>query len=157
MSPAPISLSAAGASFMTQPAFDSFRAFPYQDSGGLWTIGYGTRITPAQAKQYVHGIDEAQGLQMFEVYITGLLAKLKMMPLAGLPQYQNDAIVSLSYNIGINGFSTSTIYKQIINRGTDLSSWKVFVHDAKGVIQAGLVRRRDLELKLFIWNIYTEV
>lgn len=141
---------------MTQPSFDSFRSFPYKDSGGLWTIGYGTRITDAQAKQFVHGITEVQGIEMFQAYIVGLLAKLRKMPLAGLTQNQNDAIISLSYNIGPEAFASSTIYRQIMNRGTDLSSWKLFIKDNHGVVQPGLVRRRDLELKLFIWNVYTE-
>lgn len=150
-----ISLSTQGAEFMVQPSFDSFRAFPYKDSGGLWTIGYGTRITPIQANGYVHGIDEAQGMEMFEASVSVLLARLKKMPLAGLTQGQNDAIVSLAYNIGINEFAESTIYKQLINRAIDLGSWNWFVKDAKGITQPGLVRRRQLELKLFIWGIYT--
>jgi lysozyme len=127
---------------------------PYRDSGGVPTIGYGSQITEAQAIQWKDGITEAQAQAMYEGYMQALGVKLRQCPLAGLSQNQNDAIFSLAYNIGINAFLNSTIYKQLMCRGIDLSSWLLFIHDQHGNIDQGLIRRRQMELKLFIWGLY---
>jgi lysozyme len=151
----PISLSDAGAKFITQPRFDSFVSKPYLDSGGLWTIGYGSRITAKQVIQFKEGITEAQALAMFQEYMQGLTTLLRKCPFAGLQQYQWDAIYSLCYNIGFEQFSTrSTIYKRLMCRSYDLSSWLEYVRDSHFHIDAGLVYRRQMELRLFIWGIY---
>lgn len=149
-----ISLSDDGIKFITQPQFDSFVAKPYIDSGGLWTIGFGTRITDDLVVKYKDGITEDFAWTLFKAHNALLLSQLQKCPLAGLQQWQNDAIFSLSYNIGIEAFINSTIYKVLMTRGTDLSPWKWFIYDQNKQKQQGLVRRREMEVRLFIWGLY---
>jgi lysozyme len=146
-------LSAQGAKFICDN-FELFRAKPYLDSGGLPTIGYGTRITEKQKIAWKDGISEAQGQIMFQDYMSALTKQLQMCPLANLQQWQYDAIFSLAYNIGFEAFQHSTIYKELMIRGTDLEPWLEWVHDAEGHLDKGLVIRRTMELKLFIYGLY---
>lgn len=147
-------LSEAGVKFMTQPRFDSFEPMPYLDPGGLWTIGFGTRITDKQMQEFKEGITEEHARQMFQDHTHMLTAQLRSCPLA-LLQHQFDACCSLAYNIGLPAFLGSTVYKQLAVRSIDLSSWLWFVKDAKGKVQSGLVNRRRAELKLFIYGLYS--
>ena len=150
-----INLSDAGFKFITQPSFDSFHAIPYRDSGGLWTVGYGQRISAADAVKYKDGITEEFGKKLFDSYISGLTKKLSDCPLHGLFQYQHDAIISLSYNLGFEGFINSEIYKQLIIRNGNLSDWLLYVYDAQRHKDQGLVLRREKELRLFVFGLYT--
>lgn len=133
--------------------FEGFRERPYKDSGGLLTIGYGNRITEEEAVNFKDGITPAEAQNLFDAYITGMTGQLRKCPLS-LLQHQFDAVCSLAYNIGLHEFLNSTIYKMLSVRGVDLSSWLFFVKDAKDHTDDGLIRRRRLELKLFIYAIY---
>jgi len=149
-----INLSDAGFKFITQPSFDSFHAIPYRDSGGLWTVGYGQRISAADAVKYKDGITEEFGKKLFDSYISGLTKKLSDCPLHGLFQYQHDAIIAFSYNIGFEAFIMSTPYRQIMTRNGDLTTWLDYVYDATHHRDEGLVLRREKELKLFVFGLY---
>jgi GH24 family phage-related lysozyme (muramidase) len=134
-------------------SFEGFRAKPYADSGGLLTIGYGQRITVEEADNYKDGISQEEAQNLFDSYIGSLTVRLRKCPLS-LLQHQFDACCSLAYNVGLNEFLQSTIYKMLSVRGVDLGSWLYFVKDAKNHVDDGLVRRRRLELKLFIYGLY---
>jgi lysozyme len=134
--------------------FEAFREKPYKDTGGLLTIGYGQRITEEEAGNYKNGITKEEAQSLFDGYINSMVGRLRTCPLA-LLQHQFDAVGSLAYNIGLGAFLGSTIYKVLSVRGVDLSSWLYFVNDAKGHRDEGLIRRRRLELKLFIYGIYS--
>lgn len=147
-----INLSLKGAEFIQN--FEGFRTIPYKDSGGLWTVGYGQQINSFQATKWQNGISKEEAEQLFDSFVSGLTRQLSKCPLANLFQYQQDAIISLSYNIGFEEFSKSTIYKHITIRDDDLISWRDYVYDAQKHLDEGLVRRRNLELRLFIYGIY---
>jgi lysozyme len=68
-----------------------------------------------------------------------------------LTQNQFDALVSLSYNIGVGAFKKSTLLKKL-NSGDykgAANQFDVWVN-AGGKRLAGLVRRRAIEKKLFL-------
>lgn len=143
---------------MCQPRFDSFVAKPYKDSGGLWTIGFGSRITLKQVEEMKGGITLEKAKQMRAAYLEGMCDQLSKLPLGGLFQYQQDAIGSLCYNIGFTEFvNQSTIYKRLRERNLDLTPWLWYVKDEKMIQRAGLVYRRQVELRLFMYGVYTGV
>jgi lysozyme len=130
-------------------------AHAYRDTGGILTIGYGTRIfTQADAVKYANGITEEQGMQLMQASLVKECRSLSQLPLNGFFQYQQDALISLAYNIGYEAFVNSSIYTRLIHRATDLSPWLWYIRDAKKVPQDGLQMRREKELKLFIYGIY---
>lgn len=132
-------------------SFESLRLKAYPDPGSKdgkpYTVGWGstgsdigpgTVWTKEKADQRF-----ASDLSKFEQAVS-LLVKV---PLA---QYQFDALVSFTYNLGIGSLKSSTLLKMLnegdySNAGLQLLRWT----KNDGVEMAGLVRRRKAELKMF--------
>ena len=117
----------------------------YQDSGGVWTIGYGhtsgvqpgQTISQAQADAYLK-----QDIASFENEVSSL-AKNKGVKLT---QGQFDALVSFSYNCGGENLRSSGIMDMLKNGNIDAaaSKMKEYTH-AGGKVLQGLVKRRETE------------
>lgn len=132
--------------------FEGLRLDAYQDSVGVWTIGYGW-TQPVDGKPITKGIvikpEIAErllktGLVSYENDVSKLV-KVK------LTQGQFDALVSFAYNLGTRALSTSTLLKKL-NAGDydgaadEFPRW----NKAGGKELAGLTRRREAEFALFI-------
>lgn len=119
----------------------------YQDTGGVWTIGYGHTKTAARNKVISH--DEAE--RLFDADVKWAVdAVNNRVPLA-LNQSQFDAIVSFVFNAGESAFAKSTLLREINNGNLlyaprELTRW---VHD-NGRALKGLARRRVAEAALFL-------
>lgn len=130
--------------------YEGFENEAYPDSGGVWTIGFGTikypngvrvkkgdKCTLEQAKAYM-----AYDLKSFENAVN----KVKVQ----LNQNQFDALVSLAYNIGVSAFLNSTLLKKL-NVGDYKGAAEQFPrwNKVKGKVVNGLTNRRLSEKKLF--------
>lgn len=125
---------------------EGLRLEAYQDSVGVWTIGYGTtrgvkagmKISMAQAEEYLKA-DVAR----FEPE----LAALVKVP---LNQNQWDALMSFVYNLGSANLSSSTLLK-LLNAGNYSGAAEQFPrwNKAGGKELAGLTKRRNAEQALF--------
>jgi lysozyme len=148
---APITLSDDGGRFIG--AFEGTSLKAYRDGGGLPTIGTGHRIPSMDT--YPNGITMAQAIAFLHddvrETIQGLMAIKLNLPF----QYQEDAVISLTFNIGVGAFRRSIICEALLAHATDLYAWAAWTRDAKGVIEPGLVRRREAEMKLFIYGEYS--
>jgi len=136
--------------------FEGLKLEAYQDSVGVWTIGYGhtknvaemDKITKSQAEDMLKTeLIEYQG------YITNLV-KVK------LTQGQFDSLVCWVYNLGPTNLSNSTLLK-LLNQGDkflipeQIRRW----NKAGGRVLKGLVRRREAEALMFAgkdWRSYKE-
>lgn len=134
---------------------EGFRSKPYTDTGGVWTIGYGTTISDKVAGLYRDGINEtlAQSwllshVQTFEPVLNKLFSNLL--------QHQFDALCDLIYNVGLSGFQNSVLYQRLLRLDPSISQlWlSLAIHDAAGHQLVGLIRRRYREAKLFIYGAY---
>ena len=126
--------------------FEGCRLEAYQDSVGVWTIGYGhtkgvtpsMTITQEEAEQML-----LTELEEYEGYIENMVA-------VPLTQNQFDALVVWVYNLGPTNFKNSTLLKEL-NSGNyyaasnELLTW----NKAGGKVLAGLVKRREAEAQLF--------
>ena len=126
--------------------FEGCRLEAYQDSVGVWTIGYGhtkgvydgMTITQEEAEQML-----LTELEEYEGYIENMVA-------VPLTQNQFDALVVWVYNLGPTNFKNSTLLKEL-NSGNyyaasnELLRW----NKAGGKVLAGLVKRREAEAQLF--------
>lgn len=126
--------------------FEGLELKAYLCPAKVWTIGYGSTgphvkpgmvITEAQADALLQ-----QDLDRFEEAVS------KAAP--GCAQHQFDAMVSLSYNIGIGAFLKSTLLKlhkagEYRRAAEAFSAWSY----AKGKLLAGLQRRRVREAGLY--------
>ena len=137
--------------------FEGCELKAYQDSVGVWTIGYGhtkgiyegLEITQSEAEKMLQ--DE---LPEYEGYITD-----KVVPM--LQQHEYDALVCWVYNLGPTNLSSSTLLKRL-NAGEfkdvpfQMKRWD----KAGGQPLLGLTRRRNAEALLFKgedWKDYLEV
>jgi len=128
-------------------SFESFRSEPYQDEGGIWTIGYGHTegvtedsddITEAQAETLLCG-----DLQSAEDAVSRLIT-------VDLDDNQYAALVSLTFNAGTAPLMRTLGQK--LNAGDyagaaeQFAAWRL----AGGIVSDGLVRRRAAERELFL-------
>lgn len=132
--------------------FEGLKLSAYDDGTGVWTIGYGTtrypngkrvsegdRCSLEQAKTYMQ-----HDLKIFERAVNSSVK-------VPLKQNQFDALVSLTYNIGVGAFKHSTLLKKL-NSGDykeAANQFDVWVN-ASGKRLQGLVNRRAMEKKLFL-------
>lgn len=136
--------------------FEGFRAAPYADTGGIWTIGFGTT-------RYPHGERVAQGdppctreqaTQWLEYHLCDTLDDLRPYVSRPPSAHQAAALLSLAYNVGVGAVGHSVLISRF-NQG-DLAAaaaqflvWDKARVDGKIVTVAGLARRRAAEKALF--------
>ena len=125
--------------------FEGLVLHAYQDHGGVWTIGYGhtgpdvhpgETITAAQAQALLkNDLGWAQAAVRDNVHVP-------------LTQNQFDALVSLTYNLGSQGYPTLLNALNSGNYAAAQQDFHLYVHD-RGSVLPGLVARRDAEANLF--------
>ena len=126
--------------------FEGCKLTAYQDSLGVWTIGYGhtkgvyngMTITQEEAEQML-----LTELEEYEGYIENMVT-------VPLTQNQFDALVVWIYNLGPTNFKNSTLLKELNAgnynaAGQEITRW----NKAGGKVLAGLVKRREAEAELF--------
>ena len=130
-------------------SFEGLRLTSYADQRGIPTVGYGhtegvylgMSITQAQAEAYLHA--DAQ----VAVQAVSRLVKVTVT------QNEFDALVSLAFNVGQGHFAGSTVLRDL-NAGNTSGAAAAFMMWDKtdGEVNAGLARRRQAEMKMFLGN-----
>jgi lysozyme len=134
----------------TLKRFEGFRSEAYKDTGGVFTIGYGTTTwneKPVVAGQTITEKEAILALQHDVAWAQTAINQLVRVPLT---QNMFDALSSFVYNIGADAFSKSTMLK-LLNSGDYRGAANQFtrwVFD-NGKQIAGLVSRRLTEQSLF--------
>ena len=132
---------------------EGFRDHAYRDTGGVWTIGFGT--TKIAGLPVLPGMtcSEPQAAEWLRqdcaLAQTAVNQNVKVL----LQQHQFDALVSFAYNCGTVAFASSTLLK-LLNKGDFEGAAKQFdrwVYD-NGKIIPGLVSRRARERSMFEGN-----
>lgn len=132
---------------------DKTKVYAYKDTGGVWTIGWGT-IT------YSNGVDVKEGDVItkaqadaefnyeFNQKFNAIISKSKVQ----LTNGQLAALTSFAYNDGLGALFGSTLWKQL-QSGKDAETvaqqFDLWVYD-NGVKVNGLVNRRANEKHLFL-------
>ena len=133
---------------------EGIRSKPYRCSAGLWTVGVGHLIGDGKS------LPESWNRIFTNEEIDGLLKRdlnrfelgvCKMLPNLSLRQYEFDALVSFSFNLGLGTFQRSTI-RQALLRGDKEAAMESLMKYCKagGKILKGLENRRKDERKLFL-------
>lgn len=127
--------------------FESCVLTAYQDSVGVWTIGYGhtagvkkgDKITAYQAEQFLR-----EDLAKYEA----AASKVKRLSTQG----KFDAVVDFMYNCGIGAFEKSTLKQYIESGRKDWECQEQFLRwvNAGGKKLGGLVTRRIWEANRFV-------
>ena len=126
--------------------FEGFRTHAYQDSAGVWTIGYGH----TKGVQPTDIISAAQGDKMLADELSEYENYVKTLVTVPLHQHQFDALVSWTYNLGPTNLKNSGMLK-VLNQGRydlvpdEMRRW----NKANGIVLDGLIKRREAEAQLF--------
>ena len=132
--------------------FEGCKLTAYQDSVGVWTIGYGW-TKPVDGKPIRAGMTIKQETAE-RLLNTGLVSyenDVSRLVKVDLTQGQFDALVSFTYNLGARSLSTSTLLRKL-NAGDYAGAADEFLrwNKAGGKVLNGLTRRREAERALFL-------
>jgi len=130
--------------------YEGFRDKAYKDTGGVWTIGYGTTRIAGKPVEQGQTCTQAEALEWLRLDTAVAQTAVNQSVRVPLKQNQFDALVSFVYNIGIDAFRASTLLRKL-NAGGIEGAAKEFdrwVHD-NGKVIPGLVSRRKLERSMF--------
>ncbi|MGF6435019.1 lysozyme [Kosakonia sp. 1610] len=132
--------------------FEGLRLTAYQDSVGVWTIGYGW-TQPVDGKPIRPGmtIKEETAERLLRTGLVGYESDVSKLVKVKLTQGQFDALVSFAYNLGTSALSTSTLLQKL-NAGDYAGAADEFPrwNKAGGKVLPGLMRRREAERALFL-------
>ncbi|MDR1725613.1 MAG: lysozyme [Bacteroidales bacterium] len=127
--------------------FEGEHLMAYRCPAGIWTIGYG----------HTKGVFEGMSINkhLAEVFLLQDLRSIeKCINDTGLNINHNqfDALISLTYNIGISAFLSSTLLLKLKDNPSD---YKTIKHEfmrwiyVKGTLSNGLRNRRTAEYNLY--------
>ena len=142
---------------------------PYDDSKGIksaptksWspesTIGYGHLILQNEWEQYKNGITKEQAEALFLKDAQPMVTAVNKLLKVSVSQQEFDALVILTFNIGIGAFIKSSVLKMVNKVGgsnypTLEEAWLAFNKD-QGKVSKGLVNRRKAEYNIYTKGIY---
>lgn len=131
--------------------FEGLRLTAYQDSVGVWTVGYGS------SGKHVHPgmhITEDEAEELLRHDLERFEACINRMVKVPLKQWQFDALCSWTYNLGCHALHRSTLLNKL-NAGDEMGASDEFLKwtRAGGRILAGLVNRRGKERDEFLGNV----
>lgn len=128
-------------------SFEGCKLKAYQDSVGVWTIGYG-RTTNVHKGDV---ITQQQADDYLLIEYKEFESKVKKLVKVPLTDNQLGALVCFAYNVGVGALSKSTLLKKL-NVGDYKGAAEQFLvwNKAGGKILNGLVRRRQAEKDLFL-------
>lgn len=128
-------------------SFEGCRLTAYQDSVGVWTIGYGHTSGVYQGMT----ITEEEAIAFLRQDLKTAENAVNSNVTYGINQNQFDALVSFTFNVGTGNFTSSTLLKKL-NAGdvngaaNEFDRWIY----AGGQVLEGLVRRRAAEKQMFL-------
>ena len=132
--------------------FEGCKLLAYQDSVGVWTIGYGW-TQPVDGKPIRAGmtIKQETAERLLKTGLVSYESDVSRLVKVGLTQGQFDALVSFTYNLGARSLSTSTLLRKL-NAGDYAGASDEFLrwNKAGGKVLNGLTRRREAERALFL-------
>ena len=132
--------------------WEGLRLTAYQDSVGVWTIGYGhtAEAGPPEPKANMKITEkEANDILTRDLgqYERAVTKAISVAPTSN----QFAAMVSLCYNIGPTNFAKSSVVRRM-NEGNSKAAADAFLlwNKAGGKVLKGLTARREDEKKLFL-------
>jgi lysozyme len=133
--------------FALTRSFEGLRLAAYQDSAGVWTIGYGHTGPEVHAGQRITE-QEAEGLLRAD--LAAAVECVRHALKVELTQSQFDALVDFCFNVGRGNFLGSSLlrFANAAEMESATQQFGLWVH-AGGRVLPGLVRRRAAEAALF--------
>lgn len=127
--------------------FEGCELESYQDSVGVWTIGYGSTRGVTEGMSITQ--EEADDRLADDVVIA--VRCVNQSAPYGITQNQFDSLVSFVFNLGCASLRNSTLLRKLkegdeVGAANEFTKWA----HARGQVLVGLVRRREAEKELFL-------
>jgi len=120
-----------------------------------WTYGYGTTYkldgSPVNEGDIISQEDAAS---IFNKTLDNLAIRISYLTNPACTQNQFDAFLSLCYNIGFTGVTTSTT-GQMFHNGEDIADRFLLWDKSGGQVVQGLVNRRQKERNIYLNGDYS--
>jgi len=138
-------------------SFEGLRLTAYRDSGGVWTIGYGsTRYHDGKAVKPGDKLaSEAQADALFRNTLGAYVSAVNQRTKVPLTQNQFDALVSFVYNTGTA--AGKTLFEKLnandyTGAADQFLQWNKITdpHTGNKIVCDALVKRRAAERALFL-------
>jgi len=133
---------------------EGLRLESYQDSTGIWTIGYGTISLNGSPVTSGMIINKLVASALFEGKVQEYLDFIDKCVRVTLNQNQIDALASFTYNLGKGALLNSSLLTAINNKmiiNEDLfTRWNKAHMNGELVELPGLTKRRKAEYELFM-------
>jgi lysozyme len=133
--------------------FEGLSLSPYYCLGGRKTIGYGHVLRKGEEQHYSLNlqITTKQAEELLDQDIEGARTTLRKHCKAPLSARQEAALISFIFNCGSGAFQASAM-RQKLERGEYLLAADEFPRwvYAGGIKLAGLIKRREVERKIFL-------
>ena len=133
--------------------YEGFKSKPYRCPAGVPTIGYGATYYPNGKKVTMKddAITEAYASMLLEAMLVSYEKAVDSFCRDDINQNNFDALVSFSYNVGVNALKNSGLLRKVNANPKDKSIEKEFMKwvNAGGKKLEGLVKRRKEESKLY--------
>ncbi|WP_368537220.1 lysozyme [Enterobacter hormaechei] len=132
--------------------FEGCKLTAYQDTVGVWTIGYGwTQSVDSKPIRAGMTIKQETAERLLKTGLVSYESDVSRLVKVGMTQGQFDALVSFTYNLGTRSLSTSTLLRKL-NAGDYAGAADEFLrwNKAGNKVLNGLTRRREAERALFL-------
>lgn len=131
---------------------EGLRLRAYLCPAGVWTIGYGNTFYENGTKVKQGDVitrDRADSLLFFVA--NQMLSRIRPMITSPVNQNQLSALLSFTYNVGVDAFRRSTLLRKVNANPNDPTIRDEFQRwtKAKGVTLPGLIARRIDEANLY--------
>ena len=136
-------------------ANEGVRLDVYLDESGIPTVGVGHVVRAVDGLVVGGTITQAQCDAFLAADVANTEAAINGLTNPALTQNQFDALVSLTFNIGVNAFRTSTVLRDlnaglIADERRAFELWDKDMQNGSLVISPALLARRDREVALFL-------
>jgi GH24 family phage-related lysozyme (muramidase) len=117
---------------------------PYEDSGGISTIGYGHKVThfDIQVGVFKYGLSQGGCDRLFEQDLAPRVKFINSLDIPSLTQGQVDALIDIAYNVGYGAVKAIQSFGLTNAPATMMH----YIHDAHGRELKGLITRRQQDV-----------
>lgn len=135
--------------------FEGFENTAYKDSGGVWTVGYGSTFNHDKKRRVKPGdfISKEKAIEWMKIDVQEVLRQVNQYIKKPLNPDQSAAVVDYVYNRGIGNFLKTKLDELINNNPDDPAIkeeiLKTGIKDRLGNLLWGLGRRRRAEAHLY--------
>lgn len=124
----------------------------YQDSRGIWTIGYGMTTLHSHPVKEGDVITQEEADHLFSILLGSFQDKVLSLVKVPITEGQTTALVSFAYNIGIYAFGGSKV-RMKLNQGHVQEAADALLNWTRVGNNPSLLKaRRERERSLFLGN-----